>query len=97
MQATLNIYADCTSEQPTKTYVCRRLLYGVSKKIQALSENMQGKTEAEQEAINIDILKTIFPHFETEDFNYIDANEWLKFVNEIARETTEIVEVAAKK
>ena len=97
MNATLKIYKDCTSEKPTKTYVCRRLLLGVSKKVQALTDNMQGKSEAEQEAITLDILKTIFPNFENEDFNYIDPTEWLTFVNEIAKETNEIVNNTAKK
>lgn len=97
MNAVLNIYKDCTSEEPTKQYICRRLLLGVSKKVQALSDNMQGKSEEEQEAITLDILKTIFPHFENDDFNYIDPTEWLKFVTAIANETNEIVQNTAKK
>jgi hypothetical protein len=97
MLAVLNIYKDCSSEEPTKQYVCRRLLLGVSKKVQSLSDNMAGKSEEEQEAITLDILKTIFPHFENDDFNYIDPTEWLKFVEEISRETNEIVTAAAKK
>ena len=97
MNAILNIYKDCSSEQPTKQYVCRRLLLGVSKKVQALSDNLGGKSEAEQEAITLDILKTIFPHFENDDFNYIDPTEWLKFVEEIARETNEIIANTVKK
>lgn len=97
MNAVLNIYKDCSSEEPTKKYICRRLLLGVSKKVQALSENINGKSEEEQEAITLDILKTIFPHFESEDFNYIDPTEWLAFVNEISRETNEIVAHASKK
>ena len=97
MNAVLNIYKDCTSEEPTKQYVCRRLLLGVSKKVQSLSDNMIGKSELEQEAITLDILKTIFPHFDATDFDYIDPNEWLRFVNEIAHETNEIVMQAAKK
>lgn len=97
MNAVLNIYKDCTSEKPTKQYICRRLLLGVSKKVQALSDNMNGKSEEEQEAITLDILKTIFPHFENDDFNFIDPTEWLKFVEEIAKETNEIVQNTAKK
>lgn len=97
MNAVLNIYADCSTDQPTKQYVCRRLLLGVSKKVQSLSENMQGKTAEEQEKITLDILKTIFPNFENGDFEYIDPTEWLRFVEEISRETTEIVVNAAKK
>jgi hypothetical protein len=97
MNAVLNIYKDCTSEEPTKTYTCRRLLLGVSKKVQSLSDNMNGKSEAEQERITLDILKTIFPNFENDDFNYIDPNEYMAFVAAIAAETNEIVENAAKK
>lgn len=97
MKAVLNVYKDCTSEEPTKQYICRRLLLGVSKKVQALSENMNGKSEEEQEAITLDILKTIFPHFENDDFNFIDPTEWLAFVEEIGRETNEIVQNTAKK
>lgn len=97
MNATLNIYKDCTSEEPTKTYTCRRLLLGVSKKVQSLSDNMSGKSEAEQEAITLDILKTIFPNFENDDFNYIDPTEYMEFVRAIANETNEIINNAAKK
>lgn len=97
MNAVLNIYKDCTSEKPTKQYICRRLLLGVSKKVQSLSDNMKGKTEAEQERITLDILKTIFPNFEDDDFDYIDPTEYMAFVSTIAAETNEIVENAAKK
>lgn len=97
MNATLNIYKDCSSEKPTKSYTCRRLLYGVSKKVQALSDNMKGTSEKEQEALTLDIIKTIFPNFEDDDFNYIDPQEWLKFVEDIGRETNQIVNNAAKK
>lgn len=97
MKAVLNIYKDCTSEEPTKQYICRRLLLGVSKKVQSLSDTMNGKSDEEQEAITLDILKTIFPHFENDDFNYVDPVEWLKFVEEIGKETNEIVMAAAKK
>lgn len=97
MKAVLNIYKDCTSEEPTKQYICRRLLFGASQKIQALSKDMEGKSEAEQTEINLDILKTIFPEFEDDDFNYIDTIEWFDFVGEIGRETSKIVDFAAKK
>jgi hypothetical protein len=96
MNATINIYKDCTSEEPTKKYVCKRLLLGVSKKVQALSENMEGKSEKEQEEIIIDILKTIFPNFDAEDFNYIDPVEYFNFIKEISNETNKIMGNAVK-
>lgn len=96
MKAILNVYKDCTSDEPTKQYVCKRLLLGVSKKVQALSENMADKNEQEQEEITIDILKTIFPNFETDDFNYIDPVEYVNFIKEISNETNKIMGNAIK-
>ncbi len=96
MEAKLNIYADCTSEKPTKTYVCRRLLLKVSKKVASLVEGMNGKSEAEQEEITIDVIKTIFPEFKDEEFEGIDPVEWLDFIKEISKETNDILTVAQK-
>ena len=96
MNAILNIYKDCTSEEPSKQYVCKRLLLGVSKKVQALSENMADKNEKEQEEITIDILKAIFPNFDAEDFNYIDPVEYFNFINEISNETNKLMGNAIK-
>lgn len=96
MKAILNVYKDCTSDEPTKQYVCKRLLLGVSKKVQALSENMADKNEQEQEEITIDILKTIFPNFESDDFNYIDPVEYVNFIKEISNETNKIMGNALK-
>lgn len=96
MEAKLNIYADCTSEKPTKTYVCRRLLLKVSKKVASLVEGMNDKPEAEQEAITIDVIKTIFPEFKDEEFEGIDPVEWLDFIKEITKETNDILTVAQK-
>ena len=96
MNAILNIYKYCTSEEPSKQYVCKRLLLGVSKKVQALSENMEGKSDKEQEEITIDILKSIFPNFDAEDFNYIDPVEYVNFIKEISSETQKLMGNAIK-
>ena len=96
MEAKLNIYADCTSEKPTKTYICRRLLLKVSKKVASLVEGMNDKPESEQEAITIDVIKTIFPEFKDEEFEGIDPIEWLDFIKEISKETNDILTVAQK-
>lgn len=96
MEAKLNIYADCTSDKPTKTYTCKRLILKVSKKIGSLLETMQGKDEAEQERITIDVIKTIFPDFKDEEFECLDPQEWLAFVKEVTRETNSILENAQK-
>lgn len=40
MEAKLNIYNDCTSEKPTKSYICRRLTYGACQKIDNYSNQV---------------------------------------------------------
>jgi len=96
MEAKLNIYADCSTEEPTKTYVCRRLLLKVSKKVSALAEGLNEKSAQEQEQATIEIIKTIFPDFEDKDFDYLDPVEWLEFVNQITAETNKILSNAEK-
>lgn len=96
MNAILRVYKDCSSDEPTKVYTCKRLLLGVSKKVQSLSNAMNGKSEEEQEGLTIQILKTIFPNFEDDDFNFIDPIEYLNFVKEISKETNQIINNAQK-
>lgn len=90
MKAILNIYKDCTSEEPIKTYVCNRLTLGVSKKVQALSESLKDKADSEQQDIIIDVLKAIFPNFEAADFDGIDPVEYAEFIQTIGMETNRI-------
>lgn len=75
MIAKLGIYKDCSSEEPTKVYECRRLLYGVSKKALSLAQAAEGKTLEEQEAVMVEMLQAIFPEFEADELNYIDDLE----------------------
>lgn len=90
MNAILNVYKDCTSEEPIKTYVCNRLTLGVSKKVQALSEKLKDQDASEQQNIIIDVLKAIFPNFEAEDFDGLDPVEYAEFIKTIGNETNRI-------
>lgn len=97
MLAELKIYKDCTSEEPTKVYTCRRLLLKTSKQIKSLVERLnKAKTEEEQELINIEVLKSIFPNFDEADFDFIDPENWLEFVKTINGETSAIEQKAVK-
>lgn len=97
MKAILNIYADCTSEQPTKTYTCHRLLLGVSVKIEELQKKINETNDAkEQEKYTIQIIKTIFPTFDEKEFYYIDPKEWVGFCNEITNESAQVQQAAIK-
>ena len=75
MIAKLGIYEDCTKEEPTKVYVCHRLLYGVSKKALALAEQAENKTPEEQEGVMVEMLQAIFPEFTAEELDFIDPVE----------------------
>ena len=75
MIAKIGIYEDCTKAEPTKVYICHRLLYGVSKKALALAEQAENKTPAEQEGVMVEMLQAIFPEFKSEELDFIDPAE----------------------
>jgi hypothetical protein len=98
MNAELKLYRDCTSEEPTKVFVCRRLIFKVAKTIEELSAKVQKSTDAdEQERLTVKILQSIFPDFGDDDLNYIDPNEYARFIQQIQAGTAEILETAQKK
>lgn len=109
MEAKLNIYQGCESDEPIKTYTCRRLTYKVgtqidiiSKKISKLENERKNKDadlneiDQEQYELTIELLKSIFPNFTKEDFDGVDVVEYQNFVNEIGQETSKILNQAAK-
>ena len=83
MIAKIGIYEDCTKEEPTKVYVCQRLLYGVSKKALALAEQAENKTAAEQEGVMVEMLQAIFPEFKAEELDFIDPAELGALINSL--------------
>lgn len=89
MNAKFGIYKDCSSNEPTKVYECKRLLFGISKKALSIYNQMQ-KTDDENEQIEalVDLIQTIFPNFERNEIDYVDAKELIAFVNEIVDNTT---------
>lgn len=98
MNAELRLYKDCTSDEPTKVFVCRRMIYKVAKTIEELSAKVQKtKDGAEQERLTVKILQAIFPDFGDDDLNYVDPNEYARFIQQIQRGTAEILETAQKK
>lgn len=75
MIAKIGIYKDCSSEEPTKEYICRRILYGVSKKAVAIAQNAEKMSTEEQEKAMVEMLQAIFPDFTAAELEYIDPNE----------------------
>ena len=110
MNAILNIYNGCESDEPIKTFICKRLTFNVGSKIEILGDkisklekNKKGASEEELVKINeeqleltIETLQAIFPSFTREDFNGVDPIEYQKFVNEIGAATAQVVNRAQK-
>lgn len=81
--AQLNIYKDCSSTKPSKTYECRRLLFGVTQKALSLAEAMQGKSDADQFKMLGEIIQVIFPDITDADIACMDIAEMKDFVAEV--------------
>lgn len=81
--AQLNIYADCSTEKPTKTYICRRVLTGVIHKITKYVQEMDGKTQEEQLAMLGEFARLIFPVLTDEELQQLDAAELQVFFKDI--------------
>lgn len=110
MNAILNIYNGCESDDPIKTFTCKRLTFNVGTKIEILSEKIakleeskKGAKKAELDKINeeqidltIETLQAIFPSFTREDFNGVDPIEYQDFVAEIGKATSQVINRAAK-
>ena len=94
MIAKLGIYEDCEKEEPTKVYICRRLLYGVSKKALALAQQAENKTPEEQEGVMVEMLQAIFPEFEAAELEFIDPEELGALINALQnRSAAEVARV----
>lgn len=110
MNAILNIYNGCESDEPIKTYTCKRLTFNVGTKIEILTDKInklekskKGKDAEEIANINeeqleltVETLQAIFPAFTREDFEGVDPIEYQEFVNEISKENARIINRAAK-
>lgn len=96
MIAKLGIYKDCASEEPTKVYECRRLLYGTSKKALALAKFAENKSNDEQEAVMVELLQAIFPDFKEEELDFVDPAELSALIFALQRNSAAEVERAEK-
>ena len=94
MEIKINIYKDCSSEAPSKTYVIRRILFKTAKELGSLQE--EAKTTEDQEAITLKMLQCVFPEFTKEDLEGVDPIELGPFFRELGQETSKVVADAQK-
>lgn len=92
----INVYGDCTSEKPIKSYTVRRLLFKTAKDLGALREKSEGESDDEQIEITLAMLKCVIPDFCDEDFDGIDPVELGAFFRVLGAEISGIVQNAAK-
>lgn len=96
MEIAINIYADCTSDKPTKTYTIKRLLFKTAKELGAIQAEAKNASDEEQTAFTLKMLKTIIPDFKDEDLDGIDPFELGAFFRTIGAEINGIVAKAEK-
>ena len=96
MEYKLNVYADCTSEEPTKVYVCRRILFKTANELGALQEQSAKAENDEQREIMLKMLKAVFPNFVDEDLDGIDPIELGTFFKSLGNEINAVVVNAEK-
>lgn len=110
MNAVLNLYDGCESEEPIKTFTCRRLTVEATNKLEEITERTveleKGKTgktkeeikaiDAEINALSVEILQTFFPSFTEDDFSKLDPYEYQSFCLAVGEEVARIRERALK-
>jgi len=92
----INVYGDCTSEAPTKTYTVRRLLFKTAKELGALQADAHAARDDEQMDYAKKMLKCIVPDFEDEDFDGIDPVELGAIFRELGAEIGAVMKNAEK-
>lgn len=96
MEIKINIYNDCSSEEPSKTYVVRRILFKTAKELGTLQEEAKKATDDQQEEITLKMLKCVIPDFKKEDLDGVDPIELGRFFRELGLETSKVVAEAQK-
>ena len=92
----INVYGNCTSEKPSKTYTVRRILFKTARDLGALQDEARGASDEEQIAYTLKMLKCVVPDFDDADFDGIDPVELGAFFRDLAAEISGVVQNAAK-
>lgn len=93
MEIKLNIYKDNSSEEPSKTYVVRRILFKTAKELATISEESKDGDPIESTK---KMLKAVFPDFKDEDLDYIDPTEFGQVMKEMTSAIQSVVANAQK-
>lgn len=95
MELKLNIYNDCTSEKPSKTYVIRRILLKTAKELDSINQEAKEEKGDDWDHI-LKLLKCVIPDFQDEDIDGVDPAEFGNFMKQIGGEIHNIMDNAQK-
>ena len=76
MNININVYKDCTSDEPTKTYTIKRILFKTAKELTAIQAQSKTATDEEQTEITLKMLQTVIPEFTAEDLDGVDQEAY---------------------
>lgn len=96
MEIKINVYSDCSSETPSKTFVIRRILFKTAKELGSIQEEAKKASEGDQEAFTLKMLQCVIPEFKEEDLNGVDPIELGAFFRELGGEVAKVVDEARK-
>ena len=96
MEIKINVYADCSSAEPSKTFVIRRILFKTAKELGTLQDEAQKAEAEDQEKYTLKMLQCILPDFKEEDLNGVDPMELGAFFRELGTEVAKVVAEAQK-
>lgn len=96
MNLKINVYNDCTTEGPSKTYEVRRVLFKTAKRLGALRDESAKEPDEKQEEITLKMLQAIIPEFTAEDLDGVDPVELGDFLRNIGAEVNTVISDAAK-
>ena len=94
MEIKINVYADCTSDKPSKTYTIRRILFKTAKELASIQED--AKQEGKEIETTLKMLKIVIPDFKDEDLDGIDPTELGEFFRKVGATIAGIVNEAQK-
>lgn len=97
MLVELKIYADNSSETPSKVFSLRRINLKTQMAMSELeSKDLTALTPSEQIKTNLEFIQTLFPSFTEEDFDLLDLNDWQNFCKQLGDEMRKIQTNAIK-
>lgn len=97
MLVELKIYADNSSQEPTKVFALRRINLKTQMAMAELeSQDLTALSPEEQIKTNLNFIQVLFPTFTEEDFDLLDLEDWKTFCSQLGEELRKLQTNAVK-